>query len=70
MTDDLGRLLVEHALLEYTLDDERVVTVECVPGDDGVTVRETLDAENELAAEQQRQGWQAILNRFARHVAW
>ena len=23
----------------------------------------------ELAAEQQRQGWQAILNRFAHHVA-
>lgn len=61
--------IVEHELLEYTLDDERVVTVEFVPGDDGVTVRETFDAENELAAEQQRQGWQAILNRFASHVA-
>ena len=34
-----------------------------------VKVRETFDSENELAAEQQRQGWQAILNRFASHVA-
>ncbi len=60
--------IVEHELLEYTLDDARVVTVEFVPGDDGVTVRETFDAEKKLAAEQQRQGWQAILNRFAIHV--
>ncbi len=51
------------------LEDGRIVTVEFVPAADGVTVRETFDAENELAAEQQRQGWQAILVRFAHHVA-
>jgi uncharacterized protein YndB with AHSA1/START domain len=61
--------IIEHELLEYTLGDERIVTVEFVPGSGGVTVRETFDAENEHAAEQQRQGWQAILNRFASHVA-
>jgi uncharacterized protein YndB with AHSA1/START domain len=61
--------IVEHKLLEYALTDDRVVTIEFSPGDDGVRVRETFDAENELAAEQQRQGWQAILSRFARHVA-
>jgi hypothetical protein len=35
----------------------------------GVTVRETFEAEDEHAAELQRKGWQAILDRFARHVA-
>jgi hypothetical protein len=33
-----------------------------------VTVRETFDAETTYPPEQQRQGWQAILDNFARHV--
>jgi len=33
-----------------------------------VVVRETFDAEETHSEEQQRQGWQSILNRFARHV--
>jgi uncharacterized protein YndB with AHSA1/START domain len=61
--------IVEHELIEYMLEDGRIVTVEFVPAAAGVTVRETFDAENELAADQQRQGWQAILMRFADHVA-
>jgi hypothetical protein len=35
-----------------------------VPGPKGVTVSVTFDAENEFPAEQQRGGWQAILDRF------
>jgi hypothetical protein len=31
-------------------------------------VRETFDAETANAPELQRQGWQAILDNFARHV--
>jgi uncharacterized protein YndB with AHSA1/START domain len=54
--------------IEYALDDDRVVTVEFSSGPDGVTVRETFDAEDEHAAEMQRQGWLAILRRFASHV--
>jgi len=34
----------------------------------GVLVREVFDAEDIHPAEMQRQGWQAILNRFAAHV--
>lgn len=30
--------------------------------------RGTFHAESEIAAEQQRQGWQVILNNFARHA--
>jgi hypothetical protein len=39
-----------------------------VDGTPGVTVRETFDAEETHSIDQQRQGWQAILDRFARHV--
>ena len=60
--------IVEHELIEYSLEDGRVVQVEFAAGDNGVTVRETFEAESANAAEQQRQGWQAILNNFARHV--
>ena len=35
---------------------------------EGVRVRIAFDAETTHPAEQQRQGWQAILDNFARHV--
>jgi uncharacterized protein YndB with AHSA1/START domain len=38
-------------------------------GDRGIReLRETFDAESEHSVEQPRQGWQAILDTFARHV--
>ncbi len=60
--------VVPQALLEYAFG-ERTAAVEFVPGADGVRVRVTFDAETENPVEQQRQGWQAILDNFARHVA-
>jgi uncharacterized protein YndB with AHSA1/START domain len=59
--------VVPDALIEYTFGD-RVGVVEFVQGADGVTVRVSFDAENQFTVEQQRQGWQAILNNFSRHV--
>ena len=59
--------VVPHELLECALGD-RVLLVEFIPGADGTTVRETFDAEPTHSIEQQRQGWQAILDNFARHV--
>jgi len=59
--------IVEHALIESAFGD-RQLRVEFLPAPGGVTVRETFDAEATHAVEQQRQGWQAILDRFARHV--
>lgn len=47
---------------------ERSLRVEFVPGAEGVTVRETFDAEGTHSIEQQQQGWQAILENFRRHV--
>lgn len=60
--------VVPRELLEYSLGDSRVVQVDFVAGAGGVTVRESFDTEDENSAELQRQGWQAILDNFARHV--
>lgn len=56
-----------HRLIEASFGD-RVLRVEFEAGPDGVTVRETFDAESSHSIEQQRDGWQAILDNFARHV--
>ncbi len=55
-------------LLAFKLDDDREVRVEFIERGGGVLVRETFDAESENDPEVQRQGWQAILDNFARHV--
>ena len=54
--------------IEYRMGDGREVQVEFVESGSGVLVRETFDAETENSAEMQRQGWQAILDNFGRHV--
>lgn len=55
-------------LIEYAMSDGRKVRVEFIPADEIVTVRETFDAEDTHTAEQQRQGWQAILDSFSRYA--
>jgi uncharacterized protein YndB with AHSA1/START domain len=60
--------VVPGKIVEYSLGDERKVTVEFLEEAGGVRVRETFDAENEHPVDFQRQGWQAILDSFGRHV--
>lgn len=60
--------VVPNEVIEFLLEDDRAVSVEFIARDEAVIVRETFYAESELAAEQQRQGWQAILDHFARHA--
>lgn len=60
--------VVEQTLIEYTLGDARTVAIEFVPVGDSVKVMEIFEAEDENAAEMQRQGWQNILNNFKQHV--
>lgn len=55
-------------LIRFSLGDNREVSVKFSESQDGVRVVETFDAEDENSAEQQRQGWQAILNNFKKHV--
>jgi uncharacterized protein YndB with AHSA1/START domain len=59
--------IVKHQLIECSFGD-RVMRVEFLAGPEKVTIRETFDAEATHSEEQQRQGWQAILNNFARYV--
>jgi uncharacterized protein YndB with AHSA1/START domain len=59
--------VVKHQIIECAFGD-RTLTVEFIEGANGVTVRETFDAESTHSIEQQRDGWQAILNNFRRHV--
>ena len=48
---------------------DRTAQVEFIEGAEGVTIRQSFDAETQNPAEMQRQGWQAILDNFARYVA-
>jgi uncharacterized protein YndB with AHSA1/START domain len=59
--------IVAHKLLEADFGG-RALAVEFITGPTGVLVRETFDAETTHPVEAQRQGWQAILNRFAKYV--
>lgn len=59
--------VVPHRLIEYAFGD-RVAVVEFTEGAQGVTVTVTFDGETTHSEEQQRTGWQAILDNFARHV--
>jgi uncharacterized protein YndB with AHSA1/START domain len=60
--------VVPHSLVEYRMSDGRTCRIEFKPDGGAVRVTETFDAESENPAEMQRQGWQAILDSFARHV--
>ena len=59
--------IVHQTLIEYEFG-ERTAVVEFIQDHDGVKVRVTFIAETENPIDQQQQGWQAILNRFAAHV--
>jgi len=54
-------------LIEYSFGD-RAARVEFADAPKGVNVRVTFDAESTHPVEQQRGGWQAILDNFARYV--
>jgi len=59
--------IVEHQLIEYSFGD-RMAQIEFAEGANGVKVTVTFDTESSHTEEQQREGWQAILNNFKRHV--
>lgn len=59
--------IVPQELIEYAFGD-RTASVAFIPASKGVTVRVSFDPETQNSIEQQRQGWQAILDNFAKHV--
>lgn len=59
--------IVHHERIEYTFG-ERAALVRFAEQGPGVLVTVTFDGEPTHSEEQQRTGWQAILDSFARHV--
>ena len=60
--------VIPNELVEYELDDGRVVSINFSSKAGSVVVTQEFDAESQMEAERQRQGWQSILSNFARHV--
>ncbi len=60
--------IIEKQRIEYSLGDSRSVSVEFSLVENGVKVEEGFEAESQGEAAQQRQGWQSILNNFAKYV--
>ncbi len=56
--------VVEKSLIEYEIADGRKVRVVFIPEDTGVKIEESFELEGTHSAEQQRAGWQAILDTF------
>ncbi len=59
--------IIPNELIEYEFFN-RSASVEFIQIQDGVKVRITFIAETEHSVEEQEEGWQAILDKFARHV--
>jgi uncharacterized protein YndB with AHSA1/START domain len=59
--------IIQNELIEYAFFD-RSASVQFIQTEVGVKVRITFVAETEHSVEEQEQGWQAILNKFAKHV--
>jgi uncharacterized protein YndB with AHSA1/START domain len=58
----------ENQLLEYTLGDNRKVSVLFISIGDDSKIVETFEAESENSVELQKGGWQAILDNFKQYV--
>jgi uncharacterized protein YndB with AHSA1/START domain len=58
----------ENEYIEYNLEDGRNVQITFEIADHKVFVSESFEPENENPEEMQRDGWQAILDNFKKHV--
>jgi uncharacterized protein YndB with AHSA1/START domain len=59
--------VIPHQLIEFEFGG-RVAFITFTQGSQGIEVTVTFDGETTHSEEQQRTGWQAILDNFARHV--
>lgn len=60
--------IIPNELLEYTLDDERKVSVSFSEENVSCKIVQSFEVEDENSIDMQRQGWQAILNNFKNYV--
>lgn len=59
--------VIEHSLIEYSFGD-RTAAVRFESEPEGVVVTVEFEAEEENSEEDQRSGWQSILDNFKKHV--
>lgn len=57
-----------NSLIEFQIEDGRVVTIQFDGQDDKTILTETFEAENSNPLEMQKAGWQSILDNFRKHV--
>jgi uncharacterized protein YndB with AHSA1/START domain len=60
--------VVPNERIAFTMGDGRNVAIDFAPAGDAVNITETFDAEMENSPEMQKNGWQAILDRFKKYV--
>jgi uncharacterized protein YndB with AHSA1/START domain len=60
--------VVPNEAIEYAMADGREVQTTFSEVNGGTRIQTTFDAESENPVEMQREGWQAILDNFVRHV--
>lgn len=60
--------VIEHKLIEYTMGDNRKVSVAFTSKGNQTEVVETFEMENTHPEEMQRGGWQAILDNFKKYT--
>lgn len=62
------KIVNKPSLIIYTIEDGREVKIQFNETPVGVKVIETFEAESTYTEEQQKQGWQSILNNFSKYV--
>lgn len=57
-----------HRFISYTMDDGRTVSIHFKPVENATFIEETFETEKENSIQQQRDGWQAILDNFRNYA--
>ena len=64
----LYKQVIPNKLIQYKIDDGRLVTIEFETINNFTKITESFEAETEHPVEMQRIGWQLILNNFKKYV--
>lgn len=60
--------VIQYEKISYTMEDGRKASIIFSQNGNETVIQETFEMENENAEDLQRNGWQAILNNFKKHV--
>ncbi len=60
--------IIDLQLIEYNMEDDRKVIISFEKQENGFSITEKFDPENENPVEMQQQGWQMILDNFKKYL--